>query len=154
MNTPHVTTIKLPVARAEQLKTLAALHGLSVTEFLEDVINRAIADEILPDTLPGFPVRVVDGHVVVTIGDRQLPPLTAKQALVLALHIAKVECSGAPTGGEVTVGDAVLQIARVGRGMVLRPKGEDGGAMTRGMARDLSRQILYAAVQIKKTELA
>jgi hypothetical protein len=159
-----VQMMKLHATRGEQMKALAGAKGISVTEALELLINRAIEAGDIPDVLPGFEVRREGGHVGLTLDGTPLPAINPEMARHVADDLehagtALKHGKGVPRwfgcngyGGT----DFMLVIGRIGTGVVVSFEEMQEGkaigagrkvqaAMTRGMAVDLARQIRNAA---------
>jgi hypothetical protein len=156
--------MKLPAARAEQMKTLARDLGVTATEALEILLNRAIKTGDIADVLPGFEVRRESGQIGLTLDGTSLPAINADIAHHIAEDLehagtAMKHGKGVPRwfgrngyGGT----DFMLVVGRVGTGVVVSLEEMEQGqaigagrkvqaAMTRGMAVDLARQIRNAA---------
>lgn len=156
--------MKIPAARAGQLKALAARRGTTAMGALEHLLNLAIEDGEIPDTLPGYEVVREGGVVVLTLDGQRIPGFAASMAHGIA---AEIEAAGRRTmngkvarrfyGADGSPLDIVhmLTIGPVGAGVgivhTVAPasgKFEDGervaAGMTHGMAVDLARQIRAA----------
>ena len=155
--------MKLPAARAGQIKALAAARGIGATEALERLLNLAIEAGELDDALPGWEVRREGDSVTLTLDGQTIPAMTLEVAALVAHHFERAGTEmkvgrGYPQfyGASREMGAAnCLTIGRHGGGVVvalevLKPGGQLGegertlAAMTRGMAVDLARQIRKA----------
>lgn len=142
--------IRLSPARGEQLRLLARHRGKSITSVIEDVITAAIEDGELPDHTPGFPIFAVVGGVLFRSPDFELPLMPPQHARQIAHSLERAADCSEPGGARFRIGDADFGIASNGRGVVLvRGSVETGtkSAITRGVARDLARQLRTAADQ-------
>lgn len=150
------TLIKLPEARALQLRAIADVNGCTVTEAVELLINREIKAGRLADTLHGFEITNANGHTWFVIGEIGLPPLVpAHTRLVAALFVNAADGSRDSAKG-LSLGhdDFELLISRKGRGVIVTARDvthdrESKVSMTPGMARDLARQLNKAADTIQ-----
>ncbi|MHC2021479.1 hypothetical protein [Methylobacterium sp. CM6247] len=148
------TLIKIPEARALQLRAIATTRECTVTEAVEHLIHEEIKAGRLPDALPGFEVHTGHGNVCLVIGNAGLPALHPTYARVVAelfLHAANGMKDGRGNVVKLNEGDAYrLIVARKGRGIVGKlvcdeMEIDEQFSMTAGMARDFARQITKAA---------
>ncbi|TFZ55928.1 hypothetical protein E4V01_20655 [Methylorubrum sp. Q1] len=150
------TLVKLPVARALQLKSIADARECTICEAVEHLLREEVRAGRLADVLPGFEVSTIGGSVRFGIGEVDLPPMHPAHARVVA-SLFQHAASGMPAGrgNALTLGDDApyqLTVGRKGRGIVGRVSCEalkisHSFSMTTGMARDLSRQIGKAAAR-------
>jgi hypothetical protein len=156
--------MKLPAARAGQIRSLATARKLGLTETVEYLLNLAIEAGEIADVLPGYEV-VRDGDFVrLTIDGQILPKMNRTMALAVAddlQHAATALRVGRGTPrfyGRDGLGgaDFVLVIGRHGAGVLLGLEEviegqtlgtgkQIKGAITHGMASDLARQVRNAA---------
>jgi hypothetical protein len=152
----EVVNILINSARGAQLKTLARIKGVTVTELLELFIRDEIGKGKIPDELPGFAIVVANGHVCIETVKLGLPPFVpahARQIAALLRHAADKTPNG--RGNKIAFGpdaDMTLAIAREGRGVSIKidnniVERSEKIAITPGMARDLARIIDRAADQ-------
>lgn len=160
MATPPVM-MKMNTARAVQIKTLATKMGTTATEAVEYLINKAVRDGEIEDTLPGFEVTTDDWvFVTLTADGHRLPKMSALMAEIVADNLAHAATAmehgrGRPLyyGHDGFEGDAFkIVVGRIGSGVILgfdeeHPKEGIGlrvrASMTRGMAADLARHIRH-----------
>lgn len=163
--TSNTVMMKLPAARAWQIKNLATSRGTTATEAVEFLLNRAIEDGLLPDALPTFEVERDEEHFIHLKADgHQLPKMNADMAgsvakdledaaTVMGVGRGRPRWFGRDGYGSNT--DIKLVVARIGTGVIIgldeeRPlPGQDRpkpirASMTRGMAADLARQLRAA----------
>jgi len=149
------TLIKLPEARALQLRAIADVNGCTVTEAVELLINREIRAGRLADALPGFEIKVANKHVWFVVGEIGLPPLVPAHARTVAAYFLNAADGGdAARGIGLGQEEFKLVVARKGRGIIVRAvdiahEREAKETMTPGMARDLARQLVKAADSIQ-----
>ena len=156
--------MKLPAARAGQIKALATSKGIGLGEAVEHLLNLAIEAGELDDALPGWEVVRDGDQITLTLDGQPIPPMHLEVAVEVAGHFQRA-------GTEMKVGRGVPQfwgfkspempsaymlgVGRHGGGVVvafeeLEPNCQIGqgkrttAAMTRGMAVDLARQIRNA----------
>src|SRR4051812_19223650 len=152
-----LTTITLPSSRAQQLHELARNaddgkggKGITVSELIDRIVNRAIADGELPDSTPGCLIWSNDHHLVcATLGEIMLPVMLPAVARDLASAILS-HLSPPSKATAFKLGRSLLGIKRSGKGIVITHLKNPGAApakftTTPGIGRDLARQLDKAA---------
>ena len=153
-----ITTITLPRARAEQLHELAKRaddgKGISLSELVDRLVNRAIAEGDLPDSTPGTTIWVNSHDLVAAMLGEVTLLLPAAVARKLAAAI--LEHLDPPTKVQAyKLGSQLLAINRAGKGIVIAHVKEPGATpqkftTTPGIARDLARQLTRVADEAEK----
>lgn len=136
--------IKIPDERAEQLKAIAAVQNLTVTDLIGQFVNAQIKAGKIPDTTPGF-VVTKNGKQVEIAAERRVS-LSAADALHAAEWLEKL------IGGRGAMLDMdapeQIEIARVGTGVKITI-GSGAKAFEKvfapSVARDVARQLRNAA---------
>lgn len=158
--------MKLPGARAGQIKALATAKGIGLGETVEYLLNLAISAGELDDTIPGWEVARDGDQITLTLDGQPIPPMHVEVAAMVAGHFERAGTEqqvgkGTPQfyGASQHTGAAyMLAVGRHGSGVVVALEElEQGGkigegkrttaALTRGMAVDLARQIRKAISQ-------
>lgn len=153
--TAPTTLIKLPDARALQLRAIADINECTMTEAIELLINREIKAGRLADAMPGFEIKTANKHVWFVIGEIGLPPLAPAHArLVAGLFLNAAEGGVSARGLSLGEEEFELLVVRKGRGVIVHAtdvahERESKVTMTLGMARDLARQLSKAADAIQ-----
>jgi len=151
----NVTTIAIPPERRDQLRALSEANGCTIADTIERLINRAITEGELPDTLPGYSIETLTSdQFVVRLKGYQYPIMNGSQVRFMAgmfEDMANVAAGTQTDEGFVTSPMSFLVLRRVGTGIAMACSHayDDAGViatMTKGIARDISR-ILRGAVQ-------
>jgi hypothetical protein len=152
-------TIGLPLERALQLKALAQHENLSITEVIEEMLQRAMTEGKIDDALPGFSIKTVPelGGVQFwfqvdrkhSTGLGAVKPRVARAVADMIEEVATVE----PRGKKLELPGAAVYIGRKGKGLVLGIfyDGELQGrrGLTERMALDIVRLLRKAAAELE-----
>lgn len=166
-----VHMLKLPAARAGQIKALATAKGIGLGEAVEHLLNLAIEAGDIDDSIPGWEVKREGEFITLTLDGQPIPAMHIEVASTVAGNFERAGTEmqvgrGAPQlwgfkspampcayrltvgrhgSGVVIVFEEFEQGAQTGEGTyALDTSKRTVAAMTRGMAVDLARQIRNA----------
>jgi hypothetical protein len=137
------TALKLPARRLEQLKTLAAVLGLSTVDTISHMIRKEVAAGTIPATLPGIEVKRAGDVVRVKIDNAADQSMSLDAALSLAGALREV--ADRASSGYMSPDFNYLVMRRgAGINVALPLKGETT-SFTNDLARDFAALIEDAA---------
>lgn len=117
MRKGRTSTISLPIERASQLRSIAAAHGLSISELMRKYIEAEIEAGVIANTVPGFRVAAVNDLIEFEIPGRTII-LTRKEAVEIAGYLKSGGTCNSPI--ELEKCDLHIEIHLRGRGLVIR----------------------------------
>jgi len=130
--------IRLPAARAEQLRELAHVRRTTVVAVIESIIDEAVRNGEISGEIAGFSVEPAGAGFQLKIADWSPLIVTAPQ--VMALSGALESINKLNESFADTMKGMRLSLERVGRGIALKHQ-EQQVTMTESIARDLAKHF-------------